>query len=332
MLASSANETPNVGDQNDTSLGEESITTYPCCALLLVCLMWVFGIFTIIPIFLCICCVINFCSSDDGEHREVDRTADLRARYFTAPEQTNAFLNASTPEQADAFLHTTKPEQTDVFLHATTIVRKVIAIEVVPEGKGEDVMLEDKEKEYSRRRDPARIELQTRNKRLFFSELYFDEDNEVEEDSARVDDGEDHVAPIYRLDTGDYANYDTPTWHTLDSSSQMHYFDAMQDLSEDLETPLDDIELGICEFPIDIIDKFEEAETERARPKRVDSSRDRGTSCDICLQDFEIDEKVAWSTNRACTHFFHKDCIMNWVAINPSCPSCRQNFVDVPAG
>ncbi len=279
MLASSTNETPNLGDQNDTSIGgEERISTYSCCELLLISFVFMCGICTVIPIFfllLCtISCVINLCN--------------LAKREAT-----------------------------------TILVRKVLSIEFVPEGEGEDVSLADKEKEYSRRRDPARIELQTHNKRIYFSELFCHEEKE-DEDSARVAGEEDNITPSYCLDTGGNDTLDS-------SSSRIASFDATQDLSESLAFPLD-IELGLFEFPIDAIDRFEEAEIAGSQPKGDDSSRDRGASCDICFEDFEIDEEVARSTNRACTHFFHKDCILNWVVINPSCPSCRQTFVEVVPG
>jgi len=186
------------------------------------------------------------------------------------------------------------------------------------------VSLADKEKEYSRRRDPARIELQTHNKRIYFSEHFWNEEK-GDEDSARVAGEKDNISPSDCLDTGGNDSLDS-------SSCRIASFDATQeDLSEDLAT-LPDIELGLFEFPIDAIDRFEEAEIAGSQPKGDDSSRDRGASCDICFEDFEIDEEVARSTNRACTHFFHKDCILNWVVINPSCPSCRQTFVEVVPG
>ena len=40
--------------------------------------------------------------------------------------------------------------------------------------------------------------------------------------------------------------------------------------------------------------------------------RDRGTMCDICLLEFEVDHEVAWSPNLNCSHTFHKDCILQW--------------------
>lgn len=55
--------------------------------------------------------------------------------------------------------------------------------------------------------------------------------------------------------------------------------------------------------------------------------RDRGTMCDICLLEFEVDDEVAWSPNLNCSHTFHKDCILDWLMRKQSCPSCRQDYL-----
>jgi hypothetical protein len=34
--------------------------------------------------------------------------------------------------------------------------------------------------------------------------------------------------------------------------------------------------------------------------------RDRGTTCDICLLEYEVGDTVAWSPNMACSHAFHR--------------------------
>jgi hypothetical protein len=43
-----------------------------------------------------------------------------------------------------------------------------------------------------------------------------------------------------------------------------------------------------------------------------DDSRDLGTTCDICILEFEVGDEVAWSPNMKCSHSFHKDCILDW--------------------
>ena len=60
----------------------------------------------------------------------------------------------------------------------------------------------------------------------------------------------------------------------------------------------------------------------------ISDSRERGTTCDICLLDYAVDEEVAWSPNPDCVHSFHKECILDWLIRKPSCPSCRNNYLD----
>jgi len=59
-----------------------------------------------------------------------------------------------------------------------------------------------------------------------------------------------------------------------------------------------------------------------------DDARDPGMTCDICILEFEVGDEVAWSPNLNCSHTFHKDCILDWLLRNPTCPSCRQNYVN----
>lgn len=60
-----------------------------------------------------------------------------------------------------------------------------------------------------------------------------------------------------------------------------------------------------------------------------DDARDPGTACDICILEFEVGDEVAWSPNLNCSHAFHKDCILDWLVRKPTCPNCRQDYVNV---
>lgn len=60
----------------------------------------------------------------------------------------------------------------------------------------------------------------------------------------------------------------------------------------------------------------------------ITDSRECGTTCDICLLCFEEDDEVAWSPNLDCVHSYHKDCILDWLQRQPSCPSCRRNYLE----
>jgi hypothetical protein len=76
--------------------------------------------------------------------------------------------------------------------------------------------------------------------------------------------------------------------------------------------------------------------------------------CAVCLMEYEISERVCWSSNSECTHVFHEDCIVHWLVSsgrtkskrqwfpeNPSerrlmcydleCPCCRQAFISTEA-
>jgi hypothetical protein len=56
----------------------------------------------------------------------------------------------------------------------------------------------------------------------------------------------------------------------------------------------------------------------------LDSSFD---GCAICLADYKQNQKVCESSNPACTHVFHEDCMVNWLMKHHRCPVCRQRYI-----
>jgi hypothetical protein len=65
----------------------------------------------------------------------------------------------------------------------------------------------------------------------------------------------------------------------------------------------------------------------------VELSADVPNMCAICLDSYQPDQIVAWSSG--CTHAFHQDCISHYLAKKmiggeTPCPSCRQKFCDLP--
>ena len=53
-------------------------------------------------------------------------------------------------------------------------------------------------------------------------------------------------------------------------------------------------------------------------------------TCIICLLQYEPGTYVTWSSNKECTHAFHRDCILMWLLKKDEpylCPCCRREFV-----
>uniref|UniRef100_A0A7S3P509 RING-type domain-containing protein n=1 Tax=Amphora coffeiformis TaxID=265554 RepID=A0A7S3P509_9STRA len=61
------------------------------------------------------------------------------------------------------------------------------------------------------------------------------------------------------------------------------------------------------------------------------------TECPICMEEFKQGEIVSWSPDdeTPCQHFFHHECIKEWLLRSPHCPYCRGTIIPVdetPAG
>eukprot|EP00980_Cylindrotheca_fusiformis_P001275 scaffold333_cov133-Cylindrotheca_fusiformis.AAC.1 len=55
--------------------------------------------------------------------------------------------------------------------------------------------------------------------------------------------------------------------------------------------------------------------------------------CPICLCNYEIGTMIVWSSNEACEHAFHFECIEEWLMNQregPLCPCCRRDFIIDP--
>jgi hypothetical protein len=48
--------------------------------------------------------------------------------------------------------------------------------------------------------------------------------------------------------------------------------------------------------------------------------------CSICLDTVEMEDEIS-IIPCGCIQLYHHDCIYDWLKINPSCPSCRKEFV-----
>jgi hypothetical protein len=51
--------------------------------------------------------------------------------------------------------------------------------------------------------------------------------------------------------------------------------------------------------------------------------------CSICLEPFQVNQKVSWSSNIQCQHVFHHCCLRDWLLRKTGCPCCRQVFLGV---
>lgn len=68
-------------------------------------------------------------------------------------------------------------------------------------------------------------------------------------------------------------------------------------------------------------------------PKKYDDELSKqskdGKACSICLENFKVDDKVSLTQ---CLHLFHFQCLSTWLhknILNPKCPNCNYNFVQV---
>jgi hypothetical protein len=55
--------------------------------------------------------------------------------------------------------------------------------------------------------------------------------------------------------------------------------------------------------------------------------------CTICLSTYKVGSDVVWSSNAACEHAFHHECIEKWLMKQregPLCPCCRRDFIVDP--
>ncbi|CAA0841681.1 RING/U-box superfamily protein [Striga hermonthica] len=57
------------------------------------------------------------------------------------------------------------------------------------------------------------------------------------------------------------------------------------------------------------------------------------SSCSICIEDFDIKPDTCVTINELpCEHYFHRDCIVEWLQRSNTCPLCRYKLPVDPSG
>lgn len=88
-------------------------------------------------------------------------------------------------------------------------------------------------------------------------------------------------------------------------------------------------------FPVTLPDDNDDDEEMKMPCIRADENSilndDESTSqselvCSICLEEYNVGDKIAWSKNDECHHAFHKDCIIEWLVNHQNCPICRKRY------
>ena len=75
-----------------------------------------------------------------------------------------------------------------------------------------------------------------------------------------------------------------------------------------------------CPKEKDIMEKLSENEINDLSKLREGNKR-----CTICLEDFKLKDIVIYLP---CFHSFHKNCILNWLKNNTTCPLCKIDVND----
>ena len=69
-----------------------------------------------------------------------------------------------------------------------------------------------------------------------------------------------------------------------------------------------------------------------------DKTRSVSGLCAICLEDYKVNDTIAFSSNSECIHCFHEQCfteasvkLMKESTVSWPCPICRQTFIEEEA-
>lgn len=74
----------------------------------------------------------------------------------------------------------------------------------------------------------------------------------------------------------------------------------------------------------------DEEKGENAETNESSDNQEDGDECPVCLATIQPGDMVSSSTNEACPHVFHRDCIYEWLLRKKGCPMCRNPFLVEP--
>lgn len=222
-------------------------------------------------------------------------------------------------------------------IQSKLIIRRVLKIDEFLEGA-------ETTNEYSRKH-PFPIKISTEHKCLYFSEPILMEESTAEDDDETKETVHKTLPPEPIFHQDQQPELDEPqvgvsmidasttgleTTETTPETAPEHEDGELVDDSGDgdnfVEKEKSRNESG----------NVDEESNERDSPDiNVDTTDyfgaseigDRGTTCDICLLEFQVGEDIAWSPNLECSHAFHKDCVLDWLVRKPTCPSCRSDYL-----
>jgi hypothetical protein len=104
--------------------------------------------------------------------------------------------------------------------------------------------------------------------------------------------------------------------------------DAAADTTDtDVHTAVFDVEEDGCDAGYLVLrGGTAEQQTQQQQQRKVPNC------CAICLGPYDVGEVVVWSSNAACKHAFHQECMVDWLCKmqdSTPCPCCRQEFTDL---
>ena len=74
--------------------------------------------------------------------------------------------------------------------------------------------------------------------------------------------------------------------------------------------------------------KNEEAKEKSTARLLVNKKLLSKSECAICLENFELGQRVSCSQTMACEHIYHEQCLSTWLMKDDFCPCCRVILID----